>query len=110
MKAIQVQKPGGPEVMSLVELPIPKAGPNEAVVKLSAAGVNYIDVYLREGQYPTTFPFINGQEGAGVVSEVEGGVGVPVHDEIGAHQYTGEQDKRGRRAPRQTTVFTAFTR
>lgn len=70
MKAIQVQRPGGPEALILVDLPDPKPRPNEAVVKLSASGVNYIDIYFREGRYPAPFPFINGQEGAGVVSEV----------------------------------------
>ena len=70
MKAIQVQKPGGPEALTFVDVPVPKPAANEAVVKLSAAGVNYIDVYFREGRYPAALPFINGQEGAGVVSEV----------------------------------------
>src|SRR6202162_2953766 len=70
MRAIQVQKPGGPEVLTLVDLPIPKPKPNEAIVKIAAAGVNYIDVYFREGRYPITPPFIMGQEASGVVSEV----------------------------------------
>jgi NADPH:quinone reductase len=70
MKAIQVQKFGGPEALILVDLPLPKPRPNEAVVKLSAAGVNFIDIYFREGRYPTALPFIDGQEGAGIVSEV----------------------------------------
>lgn len=70
MKAIQVQKTGGPEVLTLVDLPIPKPKPDEAVVKIAAAGVNFIDVYFREGRYPAALPFLIGQEGAGVVSEV----------------------------------------
>ena len=70
MKAIQVQKAGGPEALKLVDLPVPKPKPQEAVVKISAAGVNYIDVYFREGRYPVAMPFIDGQEAAGVVSEV----------------------------------------
>ncbi len=70
MRAIQVQKTGGPEVLTLVDLPIPKPKPNEVVVKISAAGVNFIDVYFREGRYPAPLPFINGQEAAGVVTEV----------------------------------------
>ncbi len=70
MKAIQVQKTGGPEALQLIDLPVPKPKPNEAVVKISAAGVNFIDVYFREGRYPATVPFVNGQEAAGVVSEV----------------------------------------
>ena len=67
MKAIQVSQTGGPEVLKLVDLPIPEPKPNEAVVQIKAAGVNFIDVYFREGRYPAPLPFINGQEAAGVV-------------------------------------------
>jgi NADPH2:quinone reductase len=70
MKAIQVKKPGGPEVLELVDIPVPQPKPNEAVVKVAAAGVNFIDVYQREGRYPVPLPFVLGQEGAGVVSAV----------------------------------------
>src|SRR5882724_642320 len=70
MKAIQVQKTGGPEVLTLVDLPVPKPKANEAVVKIAASGVNFIDVYFREGRYPAALPFINGQEAAGTVTEV----------------------------------------
>jgi NADPH2:quinone reductase len=67
MKAIQVSQTGGPEVLTLVELPVPEPKTNEAVVQIEAAGVNFIDVYFREGRYPAPVPFINGQEGAGIV-------------------------------------------
>jgi NADPH2:quinone reductase len=70
MQAIQVSQTGGPEVLSLVDLPAPKPKANEALVNIKAAGVNFIDVYVREGRYPTPLPFVNGQEGAGVVTEV----------------------------------------
>jgi len=70
MKAIQVQKTGGPEVLTLVDLPVPKAKANEAVVKIAASGVNFIDVYFREGRYPAALPFTDGQEAAGTVTEV----------------------------------------
>jgi NADPH:quinone reductase len=70
MKAIQVKQPDGPEAMELVELPVPQPKPNEAVVKLSASGVNFIDVYFREGRYKAALPIILGQEGAGVVNAV----------------------------------------
>jgi NADPH2:quinone reductase len=70
MKAIQVKQTGGPEVMELVESPVPEPKANEAVVKLTASGVNFIDVYYREGRYKTTLPFIPGQEGAGQVVAV----------------------------------------
>lgn len=70
MKAIQVQKTGGPEVLTLVDLPVPTPKANEAIVKIAASGVNFIDVYFREGRYPAQLPFVDGQEGAGTVTEV----------------------------------------
>jgi len=70
MKAIEVKQPGGPEAMELVELPVPQPKANEAVVKLAASGVNFIDVYHREGRYKVPLPFTPGQEGAGVVTAV----------------------------------------
>ncbi len=70
MRAIQVSKVGGPEVLTLVDLPVPTPKANEAVVQIKAAGVNFIDVYFREGRYPAQLPFINGQEAAGVVTEI----------------------------------------
>jgi NADPH2:quinone reductase len=70
MKAIQVKQPGGPEAMELMDLPVPQPKANEAVVKLSASGVNFIDVYFREGRYKAVPPFVLGQEGAGVVNAV----------------------------------------
>lgn len=70
MKAIQIKKTGGPEALEFVEIPVPQAKPNEAVVKVAASGVNFIDVYHREGRYPVALPFVIGQEGAGVISAV----------------------------------------
>jgi len=70
MKAIQVKQPGGPEALILADLPVPEPKPNEAVVKLTASGVNFIDVYHREGRYKVPLPFVPGQEGAGVVTAV----------------------------------------
>ena len=70
MKAIQVKQVGGPEAMELVELPVPQPKANEAVVKLAASGVNFIDVYFREGRYKAPLPFVLGQEGAGVVTAI----------------------------------------
>jgi NADPH:quinone reductase len=74
MKAIQVQKTGGPEVLTLLDVPSPKPGPEEALINVKAIGVNFIDVYFREGRYPAQLPFIDGQEAAGVVTEVGPGV------------------------------------
>ena len=70
MKAIQVSHTGGPEVLTLVDIPVPTPKPNEAQVEIKASGVNFIDVYFREGRYPAPLPFINGQEAAGIVTEV----------------------------------------
>ncbi|HEV7683124.1 MAG TPA: quinone oxidoreductase [Pyrinomonadaceae bacterium] len=70
MKAIQVARVGGPEVLTLVDVPVPDPKPNEALVQISAAGVNFIDVYFREGRYPAPLPFIDGQEAAGIVVAV----------------------------------------
>jgi NADPH2:quinone reductase len=70
MKAIQVKQVGGPEAMEVVEIPLPQPKANEAVVKLAASGVNFVDVYFREGRYKAALPFVLGQEGAGVVTEV----------------------------------------
>jgi len=70
MKAIQVKRTGGPEVLDLVDLAVPEAKGNEAVVKIVASGVNFIDVYYREGRYKAVLPFVPGQEGAGEVTAV----------------------------------------
>ena len=74
MKAIRVHTPGGPEVMKLEEVPEPKAGPGQAVVKLEAAGLNYIDVYFRTGMYKAPLPLTPGLEGAGTVTQLGDGV------------------------------------
>jgi NADPH:quinone reductase len=70
MKAIQLTQNGGPEVLQLVEVPLPQPKSNEAVVRLSASGVNFIDVYQREGRYKVPLPFVLGQEGAGTVTAI----------------------------------------
>lgn len=70
MQAIQVTKVGGPEVLTPTELPVPSPKPNEAIVEIKASGVNFIDVYFREGRYPAPLPFVDGQEAAGVVTDI----------------------------------------
>jgi len=70
MKAIQVARVGAPEALTLVEIPVSDPKPNEALVQIKSAGVNFIDVYFREGRYPAPLPFINGQEAAGIVVAV----------------------------------------
>lgn len=70
MKAIRVNEYGGPEALSYEDVPVPVPGPGEARVKITAAGVNFIDVYQRTGQYKGALPFTLGTEGAGTVDAV----------------------------------------
>ncbi len=74
MYSIQIQKTGGPDVLTLTEgsVPTPKAG--EVLIRLTAIGVNFIDTYHRTGLYPIPMPFTPGTEGAGVVEQVGAGV------------------------------------
>lgn len=74
MRAIQVAKTGGPEVLELVELPVPEPAAGQALVKVEASGVNFIDTYLREGRYPAPLPFVPGQEAAGAIVKLGEGV------------------------------------
>ena len=74
MRAIRIQQFGGPEAMGLEELPTPKPGDGQALVRIEAAGVNFIDVYQRTGLYKNPLPYGLGLEGAGVVEAVGGGV------------------------------------
>ncbi len=70
MRAVVAQRPGGPEVLELVELSDPQPGPGEVVVRVTAAGVNFIDTYRRSGVYRMEFPHVVGSEGAGEVVAV----------------------------------------
>jgi NADPH2:quinone reductase len=74
MKAIQITQTGGPEVLTLADLPIPSPKSGEVLVKIHASGVNFIDIYYREGRYKTHLPFIDGQEAAGTVEAVGEGI------------------------------------
>jgi NADPH:quinone reductase len=75
MKSIRVEKQGGPEVLKLLDLAAIEApGPGQAVVRIVAAGVNFVDVGQRRGTYPREVPFTPGVEGAGVVESVGEGV------------------------------------
>ena len=74
MKAIRVHEPGGPEVMRLEELPRPEPGPGQALIRLEAIGVNFIEVYQRRGFYPVPMPSTPGSEAAGAVVAVGAGV------------------------------------
>ena len=70
MKAIRVHEHGGPEVMKLEDVPVPEPGPQQALVRLAASGVNFIDVYFRTGLYKAETPTAIGSEGAGVVEMI----------------------------------------
>ncbi len=70
MKAIQIDKTGGPEVLQWVDVDEPSPATGEVLVNVAAAGVNFIDTYQRTGLYPVPLPYVLGMEGAGTVAEV----------------------------------------
>ncbi|MGH7795468.1 MAG: quinone oxidoreductase family protein [Candidatus Binatia bacterium] len=70
MKAVRVHNYGGPEVLTLEDIPVPEPKPGEARIKIEAIGVNFIDIYQRTGLYPLKTPFTLGMEGAGVVDAI----------------------------------------
>ncbi|HSD31906.1 MAG TPA: alcohol dehydrogenase catalytic domain-containing protein, partial [Gemmatimonadales bacterium] len=74
MNAACFAAPGGPEVLRLAEVPDLEPGPRQLVIRVEAAGVNFIDLYQRAGQYKTVLPFIPGQEAAGTVTALGPGV------------------------------------
>jgi len=87
MKAIRIHAHGGPEVLQLDEIPVPVPGPGQALVRIEAAGLNFIDIYNRTGLYKVQLPYVPGQEGAGVVTAVGPDVaGVATGDRV---VYTG---------------------
>jgi len=77
VKAIRVHSPGGPEALRYEDVPQPSPAAGDVLVKVEAAGVNYIDVYQRTGMYKVATPFTLGQEAAGVVTAVGPGVSDP---------------------------------
>jgi NADPH2:quinone reductase len=74
MKAVRVNQYGGPEALKLEDLPTPRPEGGQAVVRLEAIGVNYLDIYQRSGLYKGALPFTPGSEGGGVVEAVGPGV------------------------------------
>ena len=81
MKAIRIHAHGGPEVVRYEDVPVPVVGAAQALIRIEAAGVNFIDIYHRSGLYPVQFPYTLGQEAAGVVTALGPGVsGVAVGD------------------------------
>jgi NADPH2:quinone reductase len=67
MRAIQITQTGGPEVLTLTDLPIPEPGPGQVLVKIAAVGINFIEIYFREGRYKAPLPRILGSEASGTV-------------------------------------------
>ena len=74
MKAIQIHETGGPQVLKLAELPIPQPGPGQVLIRVEAAGVNFIEIYFRKGVYKASLPLTPGSEAAGTVEELGPGV------------------------------------
>lgn len=71
MKAIMIDKAGGPEELQLKTNPLPDYGPDDVLVQMQAIGVNFIDIYLRTGLYaPPHYPYIPGKEGSGVITAI----------------------------------------
>lgn len=90
MKAIRIHEQGGPDVMKMEDLPTPTPPPGRALVRIEAAGVNFLDIYQRSGTYPIPLPAVLGQEGAGTVEAVGSGVTeVAVGDRVAWVNVTG---------------------
>ncbi len=70
MKAVRIHNYGGPEVLQYEEAEIPKIKANEVLVKIKAAGINFIDIYMRKGLYKTNLPAVLGMEGAGIIEDL----------------------------------------
>ena len=70
MKAIQILQYGGPEVLKIQETQIAKPANGQALIRMEAAGINFIDIYQRRGTYPVTLPYTPGLEGSGVVEAI----------------------------------------
>ena len=95
VKAIVVSELGGPERLVLQDLPDPTPGPDEVLVSVDAAGLNFIDTYHRSGLYSMSLPFIPGLEGAGTVLEVgEAAPEFSVGDRVGWVHVTGSYSER----------------
>ena len=70
MRAIQLTQTGGPDVLTLTDIPTPAPKSGDVLIRLTAIGVNYIDTYHRSGLYAVPLPFVPGTEGAGVIEQL----------------------------------------
>ncbi|WP_032378472.1 quinone oxidoreductase family protein [Rhodococcoides fascians] len=70
MRAIRIDNTGGPEVLTVVDLPVPTPGAGQILVRTDAIGINYIDTYFRSGLYPRALPYVPGDEGSGVIEQI----------------------------------------
>jgi NADPH2:quinone reductase len=95
MKAIRIASPGGPEALRYEDAPVPEPKEGEALVRIEAAGVNFIDVYFRTGAYKGSYPMTLGTEGAGTVEKVGPGVeGLRPGDRVGSVNFAGSYAER----------------
>jgi len=90
MKAIQIHQTGAPEVLTLAEVPVPVARVGQVLIKIAATGVNFIEIYYREGRYKAPLPLIPGSEAAGVIAALgEGVTGFSIGDHIASTSVMG---------------------
>ena len=85
MRVIEVGRRGGPEVLNVAERAAPDPGPGQVVVRIAAAGVNFMDIYQREGVggYRPALPYVPGAEGAGtIIATGDGVTGLAVGDQV----------------------------
>lgn len=90
MKAIQIHQTGGPEVLKFVDLPIPTPGLGQVLVKVTATGINFIEIYVREGRYKAPLPLVPGTEASGTVEQLGEGVeGFAVGEHVASTGFLG---------------------
>ena len=90
MKAIQIHETGGPEVLRLAEVPIPQPGAGQVLIRVEAAGVNFIEIYFRKGVYKAALPLTPGSEAAGTVEVLGPGVtGINAGDRVASVSVLG---------------------
>ncbi len=107
MNAIVIEKVGGPEVLTFKDVPKPTPRAGEVLIKIGAAGINFIDTYFRSGMYKKDVPFTAGQEGAGTIEAVGDGTdlakeGMKIGDRVVFVFFRGDVRRICRRSGRET--------